>query len=218
VIRAVVATIGARMVWIALRVLEISPSWITPVTKQVRPSYQVVTAAADNYAGEPPSHGLAPHVRDFPPRRHDSLLLSHRRRGGCHGSGHEFTAPAFFFISGRQQGSAKLLTTTRSSYKLTPQRASQHHHPPSHHVLLAIVRPSSRILNSPQINSPPPETQPHRGQPYSGQFISFSPSFKLSLKSMMLADPHNRARSPLVTGNATVLPRCSRSPWPEQSL
>jgi hypothetical protein len=135
VIRAVVATIGARMLWIALGVLEISPSWITLVTKQVRPPYQVVTAAADNYADEPPSHGLAPRVRVFPPCRRDSLLLSHRRRGGCHGSGHEFIAPALFFTSGRQHGSAKLITTARSSYKLSPRLASQHHHAPSHPVL-----------------------------------------------------------------------------------
>ena len=62
-IRAVVATIGARMEWIALGVLEISPLWITPVTKQVRPPYQVATATADNFAGEPPLLGLAPRVR-----------------------------------------------------------------------------------------------------------------------------------------------------------
>jgi hypothetical protein len=45
VIHAVVATISIRMVWIALGVLEISPLWITPVTKQVRPPYKVATAA-----------------------------------------------------------------------------------------------------------------------------------------------------------------------------
>jgi hypothetical protein len=150
-------------------------------------------------------HRRPPRVQVFPPRRCDSLLLSHRRRGGCHGGGHEFTAPAFFLISGRPHCPLKLSATAPGIYKLTPQRASQHHHPPSHHVLLAIVRPSSRILNSPQINSPPPETQPHLGQSYSGQFISFSPLFKLSLKSTMLADPHNRARSPLVTGNTYQL-------------
>jgi hypothetical protein len=61
-IRAVVATIGAQMEWIALGVLEISPLWITPVTKQVRPPYQVATAATDEFAGKPPSLGLAPRV------------------------------------------------------------------------------------------------------------------------------------------------------------
>jgi hypothetical protein len=63
VIRAVVTTIGAWMEWIALGVLEISPPWITPVTKQVRPPYQVATAAADDFAGEPPSLGLAQRFR-----------------------------------------------------------------------------------------------------------------------------------------------------------
>jgi hypothetical protein len=51
-IHAIVATISIQMVWIALGVLEISPPWITPVTKQVRPPYQVATAAADNYADD----------------------------------------------------------------------------------------------------------------------------------------------------------------------
>jgi hypothetical protein len=128
VIRAVVATIGARMAWIALGVLEISPSWITPVTKQDRPPYQVVTATADNYAGEPPSHGLAPRVRVLPPRRRDSLLLSHRRRGGCHGSGHEFTASAFFFISGRRASSLNSPATDEAAYKLSPRAAALGHH------------------------------------------------------------------------------------------
>jgi hypothetical protein len=135
VIRAVVATIGARMVWIALGVLEISPSWITPVTKQDRPPYQVVTAAADNYAGEPPSHGLAPRVRVFPPRRRDSLLLSHHRRGGCDGSGHEFTASAFFFISGCRASSPNSPATVEVAYKLSPWAAALGHdeaHTPVH--------------------------------------------------------------------------------------
>jgi hypothetical protein len=132
--------------------------------------------------------------------------MSHRRRGGCHDGGHEFTAPRFFFISGRQHGSAELITTTRSPYKLSPPPAPQVHQLPSLRESLAIVRQSSRILNSPQISSPPPRNPPHRGQPHSGQFILPSPSFKLSHMSTMLADPHNCARSPMVTGNALICP------------
>ena len=68
-----------------------------------------------------------PRVQAFPPRRHDSLYPSHRRRGDCHGGGHEFTAPAFFFISGRQLCPAKLGTAVEASYKLSPWAAALSH-------------------------------------------------------------------------------------------
>jgi hypothetical protein len=58
--------------------------------KQVQLPYQVATATADNFAGEPPPLGLVPRGFAFPPRRRDSLRLSNRRRWGRHDGGHEF--------------------------------------------------------------------------------------------------------------------------------
>jgi hypothetical protein len=141
--------------------------------------------------------------------------MSLRRRGSCHDGGHEFTAPRFFFISGRQHGSAELITTARSPYKLSPPPAPQGHHLPSHQESLAIVRQSSRILNSPQISPPPPRNPPHRAQPLSGQFNLPSPSLEHSHSSVMLTESPIRTERPPIIGNAIKCSWPSRFSWAE---
>ena len=73
----------------------------------------------------------------------------------CHDVCHPPHAPVNFLPSGRQHNLVELDTTDDENYKLSPTPAPQGHHPPSHCESLAIVRQSSRILNSPQISSPP---------------------------------------------------------------
>jgi hypothetical protein len=47
VIRAVVAAIRARIVWIVLRVTQISSPWITPASKLFRPSCPLVARSVE---------------------------------------------------------------------------------------------------------------------------------------------------------------------------
>jgi hypothetical protein len=104
-----------------------------------------------------------PRVQAFPPRHHDSLYPSHRCRGACHGSSHEFTAPAFFPISGRSRGSAKLSTTACGRYKLTV--------PPAPPCIQAAIAPA------PTLDHPPARTDfPFSPNPISATAKPSSPS------------------------------------------
>jgi hypothetical protein len=142
-------------------------------------------------AGEPPPPGLAPRGSAFPPHHRGSLLLSNRRRGGCHDGGHEITAPRFFFISGRQHGSTELITTARSPYKLSPPPVPQDHQLPSHQKLLAIDHQSARISYFTQIKFLPPSNQARRGQPVLVKLCPIQTLFKCSCMPVMPIDPLN---------------------------
>ena len=104
-----------------------------------------------------------PRVQAFPPRRHDSLYPSHRRRGACHGNSHEFTTPVFFPISGRRSSPSKLSTTAREHYKLSPWAAALSH--------------PEAIAPAPTLDHPPARTDfPFSPNPISATAKPSSPS------------------------------------------
>jgi hypothetical protein len=117
----------------------------------------------------------------------------------------------------RRASAPKFTTFARFFYKLSPRLAPPHYHAPPQPVLPPADHQRALILVFPQFGFPPPETDLTAGSPLSGQFILLSPSFELSHNSVMLTDPRNCTRSPLVAGNTPILPPCPRSPWPELS-
>jgi hypothetical protein len=118
-----------------------------------------------------------PRVQAFPPRRHDSLYPSHRRRGDCHGGGHEFTAPAFFFISGRQLCPAKL----SAAYKLSPRAAALSH--------------PEAIAPAPTLDHPPARAN-FQFSPNPVSAAVKNASYKLSPRAAALSHPEAIAPAP----------------------
>jgi hypothetical protein len=141
--------------------------------------------------------------------------MSGDHRSHCHGESYFFLRTE---LSGRPHPSTKFFTVLRCAYKLRARSVA-----PCNCRAIAPVPtldyPPARVnfqfspnRLSATVNSPP------RGQPPPGQFISSSSSFKLSLKSTMLAEPLDWTRSPLIVRNTTVLPWCPRPPWPEHTF
>jgi hypothetical protein len=138
-IRAVVTAIGVRMVWIALGVTQISPSWITPAinkfdhrTKLPRPLR--ITSSVNRR--------LSALCRVALPFHRDAVT-----RYGCPIVAGEVATtvdmnsctPVTPCPSDRRVSPLKFPAAALASYKLSPPPAPQGHQPPSHQESLAIV-------------------------------------------------------------------------------